>query len=1396
MAFSQIIKPAIPPATTLDQLRLIVANGLTQVVDQVNTSTNTSNLNINNYRVTNVQNPSSPLDAVNLITLQSAVDNITNELHAGQVIQGTTAVTTLGIQVSRNASTYPSSIIRNLNDKMGEAPSVLDFNAKANGIADDSGAIQNALNAVSSKGGGILAIPRGTYLMGNPVDVPSGVWVVGAGADTLFQFNGTSISTGSGLFNFSGTDAGMENVSFDGGVVTPSGVLYSAFAGDPMSPLLTSNSTIWVHPGAVNIRFRKLQIQHTGGYAILVDSETASIDNITIDDCDFINNRPHLFGTDTASLVYGAWTGGVFIRGNCQGTSTFAVNNITVTNNRWRRCDGNCLWMHAEGFDTHHTNIKFSDNSFEDIGLDGIQPGNIQGGVVSGNSLHRVGYVCMSDSDVPTPAYLPGAEAVGIDCTGYADGVTYSDNHLYSVNGEFIDLDGFRSGGVKGNVCIIPDVGTPQYTEDQIGLYGVSNVNITAGINLGDTSQNGGATDILITDNTLRNCGVGAIRMSYAKRCIAKDNHIDHPTLAFENPIILYCPDTATNHACFDNRIEGNHINYSGANLAIAEVGTGWSASMTNTIFNNHLSGTSLGEFLKNSASASLVGAYFSSNDPTLGTHGCSVNLLARIGAGSSAALRFLSSDGQHVGGTYNYLAQLTDIGPILNLGTITGTGTSAALAGGLFTTANRSGAGTMTDLLFTGKVIGDGFYMLGHNTYNDADANEFDATYGMFRYVPGTGTGTNTGTFQLSTSTLSSTRQWQSLTFGSATAGGSDQQIQFNDGGSLNGSPNLLYDKINDVVKVTALASQTGNLFEFHNPLGGVGLHVFANANIILPQQETVGLTDELLGLSSNSTIWWTDSANWFTTVDLQLSRASSSLLAITNGSASYADVILRNLNAQGTAFNSISAVMGGMQAVSFASIRNDGGVGALFSQGTNGTASGQAYSIGVTTSSLFYIANFTTTNTYLTMNPTGTVTIGNLFQVDQAGNAVANGVFTFNGTGGGINISADHAYNSIQNSANGGILARNFTAISYINTGISAGVPVIDATHSTGDTLNNGAMYYDSTLNAERVKINGTFVSIVTGTSSANVPGGTNGNIQYYGVGGTFAGTSALSWNGSDLLVTGAGTATPAIFVTSGYVQSDGGFLTTNTAAAAIQAPSGGMTALQFLTTNNYSLQEVSSFSVAASATGFAKIYADNSSHTLKVSQNGGSFVNIVTGAVVNSLFAGSGISVSANTGSVTVSNSGVLSLGGSTGSLNLSAGTGVSVSGLTISIGQSVSTSAAVTFGSVTSSGAIQSTISSGSIAFQSGFGNWQVDGLGNSSGGGSSNYNGGYKVGGNVVINSSGAFVGTAGIAVQAGGIGGGAYGVWTGGGYQFGVSHTLSGSFTTLIFNNGICVFAS
>jgi len=56
---------------------------------------------------------------------------------------------------------------------------VHDFDAKGDGVADDTAAFQSALDAASSAGGGSVLAPRGVYLFGGSLNVPPGVTLRG-----------------------------------------------------------------------------------------------------------------------------------------------------------------------------------------------------------------------------------------------------------------------------------------------------------------------------------------------------------------------------------------------------------------------------------------------------------------------------------------------------------------------------------------------------------------------------------------------------------------------------------------------------------------------------------------------------------------------------------------------------------------------------------------------------------------------------------------------------------------------------------------------------------------------------------------------------------------------------------------------------------------------------------------------------------------------------------------------------------------------------------------------------------------------------------------------------------------------------------------------------------------
>lgn len=70
---------------------------------------------------------------------------------------------------------------RAVQDKMRESVSVEDFNAKGDGVTDDTLAIQAAIDAVNAAGGGVLLLPKGIYQTSG-ITLKDGVILKGEGA--------------------------------------------------------------------------------------------------------------------------------------------------------------------------------------------------------------------------------------------------------------------------------------------------------------------------------------------------------------------------------------------------------------------------------------------------------------------------------------------------------------------------------------------------------------------------------------------------------------------------------------------------------------------------------------------------------------------------------------------------------------------------------------------------------------------------------------------------------------------------------------------------------------------------------------------------------------------------------------------------------------------------------------------------------------------------------------------------------------------------------------------------------------------------------------------------------------------------------------------------------------
>jgi hypothetical protein len=642
---------------------------------------------------------------------------------------------------------FQGTVGRTISDYLGEYLSVLSYGAVGDGTTDDAPAINLAISKLISLNGRALYFPGGrTYVANSPLVLPAGVakiTVAGDGESSVIK-RGANMPAGKGLFDIQGAkNVRFVDLKIDGNVTTSVGVEYGTMTGanssdDPMHATLTANTSFWVHGGSQHIRFDGITVTHTGGYSILLDATAvADIDDVRILDCTFENNRPHLFGTNPADLNYGSWSSGIHYQGD--GVN-YSVKNLLIKGCTFRRNTGNCIWGHLYGFGKLHQNIRKIGNHFEDCGLDAIEYGGVVGGVCEGNTFRRIGYICFDDTSASVPAWVSGHNAVGIDTSGLVIGVNYVNNSFMSVNGGYMDLDGYSRGSVSGNTCIYPRVGENEYTEDNIaacGPPGFHGQNWTYGAQTSNSSNQAiAATDVTISGNTFVNMGGGAIKFYAARGCAAFGNNIDHESSSPGVPIYLGTIGTGANQRAYNNVVAGNSITYSPSAAAPAvfedsQYGA-FSSSDKNWVQDNRLFGNGNAyEFRKDANTSSVTGVVYSNNVSTL--LGKSQITAQMEKAGTTSYLRHTMSS---AGTADTVLSTLLDNG-LYNASVNGGAGTGALTTGGRTTLA-------FMDSLATGKVVGDAFFGIKGkdatgNTYTDTDANKLDPTWGLLRFVQAT---------------------------------------------------------------------------------------------------------------------------------------------------------------------------------------------------------------------------------------------------------------------------------------------------------------------------------------------------------------------------------------------------------------------------------------------------------------------------------------------------------------------------------------------------------------------------------------------------------------------------------------------------------------------------------
>lgn len=130
----------------------------------------------------------------------------TTGLHVGAEVKFTTS--NLNSSAGGNAFnvSYPppfvGAVTTNVGDKLAQTVSVKDFGAVGDGVADDTAAIQAAIDAVGAAGGGTVFIPTGVYAISSTIQLGDG----GSGNPSTYSVN----FIGEGASPYQSTNSNVE----------------------------------------------------------------------------------------------------------------------------------------------------------------------------------------------------------------------------------------------------------------------------------------------------------------------------------------------------------------------------------------------------------------------------------------------------------------------------------------------------------------------------------------------------------------------------------------------------------------------------------------------------------------------------------------------------------------------------------------------------------------------------------------------------------------------------------------------------------------------------------------------------------------------------------------------------------------------------------------------------------------------------------------------------------------------------------------------------------------------------------------------------------------------------------------------------------------------------------
>jgi hypothetical protein len=170
--------------------------------------------------------------------------------------------------------------------KYREFTSIKDFGAVGDGVADDTVAIQSAVNS----GYGFIYIPPGTYRITANILLPSNVTIYGAGTLSLIQVDADGVDAFTTGTSSAKTNIEIANIAIDGG-----GQTTNIYTGRKLCRGIYATNISNLRINDVTIRKMGVIKQSnpqddatTGGYGIFITSRFGTATNVRIDSCTVI----------------------------------------------------------------------------------------------------------------------------------------------------------------------------------------------------------------------------------------------------------------------------------------------------------------------------------------------------------------------------------------------------------------------------------------------------------------------------------------------------------------------------------------------------------------------------------------------------------------------------------------------------------------------------------------------------------------------------------------------------------------------------------------------------------------------------------------------------------------------------------------------------------------------------------------------------------------------------------------------------------------------------------------------------------------------------------------------------------------------------------------------------